>query len=173
MSNKGTASEYYQAKYCSALAPTAAPTGSPTGPSYEPTPQPTSPSNKPTPQPTTPRPTGLPTVAGAINTGYIVKTTYSDYYTCSTVSSVSLYRLGACIVSSTTSSYKYLNYDANTFASMGYVQVVHVAYSDGSCGTVSSHYKNTWGSSSCSYDATAAYSSSLPALPRAPGVITA
>ena len=171
MSNKGTASEYYQAKYCSALAPTAAPTGSPTGPSYEPTPQPTSPSNKPTPQPTTPRPTGLPTVAGAINTGYIVKTTYSDYYTCSTVSSVSLYRLGACIVSSTTSSYKYLNYDANTFASMGYVQVVHVAYSDGSCGTVSSHYNDNLGSSSCYSYFRSAYSASLPVLP--PGIITA
>ena len=125
VSNKGTAAQYYQAKYCSALAPTATPTAAPSGPSY-----------RPTPQPTTPRPTGLPTVAGAINTGYIVKTTYSDYYTCSTVSSVTLYRLGACIVSSTTSSYKYLNYDAYTFASTGNVQVVYVGYSDGNCGTV-------------------------------------
>ena len=77
VSNQGTAAQYYQATYCSALAPTATPTRSPTGPSY-----------KPTPQPTTRRPTGLPTVAGAINTGYIVQTTYIDYYTCSTVSSV-------------------------------------------------------------------------------------
>ena len=172
MSNKGTASEYYQAKYCSALAPTAAPTGSPTGPSYEPTPQPTSPSNKPTPQPTTPRPTGLPTVAGAINTGYIVKTTYSDYYTCSTVSSVSLYRLGACIVSTATSSYKYLNYNPKKFASAGIVQVAYVGYSDGSCGTVSYTYNTNLGSSSsCYYNSKAAYSASLPVL--SPGIITA
>ena len=126
VSNKGTAAQYYQASYCSARAPTAAPTSSPTVPTYKPTPQPTSPSNKPTPQPTSPsnkptpqpttlQPTRLPTVAGAINTGYIVVTTYSDpySYTCSTVSSVTLYRLGACIVDSPYRSYKYLNYDAN------------------------------------------------------------
>ena len=159
---KGSAAQYYQASYCSALTPTATPTTSPTGPSYKPTPQPTFPPTK--------SPTVLPTVAGAINTGYIVKTTYSDYYTCSTVSSVRLYRLGACIVSSNTNSYKYLNYDANTFASTGDVQVVYVEYSDGSCGTVSSSY-TSWESSSCSYNSIAAYSSSLPVLP--PGVITA
>ena len=127
--NQGTAAQYYQATYCSALAPTAIPTASPTGPSY-----------KPTPQPTTPRPTGLPTVAGAINAGYIAVTGYSDSYTCSTVSSVSLYRLGVCIAESTTSSYKYLNYDAARFASTGDVQVEFVEYSDGSCGTVSRNY---------------------------------
>ena len=160
--NQGTAAQYYQASYCSALAPTSIPTSSPTGPSY-----------KPTPQPTTPRPTALPTVAGAINTGYIVVTRYSDYYTCSTVSSVTLYRLGVCIVSSTTFSYKYLNYNPKRFAQTGDVVVTYVGYSDGTCGTVSSHHKNSWGSISCSYDATAAYSSSLPALPRAPGVTTA
>ena len=160
VSYKGTAAQYYQVSYCSVLAPTATPTSSPTGPSY-----------KPTPQPTTPRPTGLPTVAGAINTGYIVVMRYSDYYTCSTVASVTLYRLGACIVSSTTSSYKYLNYDAARFASTGYVQVAYVGYSDGSCGTVSSHYNTNLGSSSCSSNSIAAYTSSLPVLP--PGVIAA
>ena len=68
-----------------------------------------------------------------------MQTTYSDSdsFTCSTVSSVTLYRLGACIVSSTTRSYKYLNYDAGKSASTGYVKVVYVEYSDGSCGTVS------------------------------------
>ena len=160
VSNKGTAAQYYQANYCSALAPTATPTTAPSGPSY-----------KPTPQPTTPRPTGLPTVAGAINTGYIVKTTYSDYYMCSTVSSVTLYRLGACIISSTTSSYKYLNYDVARFASAGNVQVEYVGYLDGSCGTVSSNYYTNLGSSSCSYNSKAAYSASLPVLQ--PGIITA
>ena len=160
VSNKGTAAQYYQARYCSALAPTAIPTTAPSGPSY-----------KPTPQPTTPRPTGLPTVAGAINTGYIVKTTYNEY-TCSTVSSVTLYRLGACIVSSIgSSSFKYLNYDANTFSSTGYVQVVYVGYSDGNCGTLSYTYNTNLGSSSYSTNSKAAYSASLPVLP--PGVITA
>ena len=114
-----------------------------------------------------PAPTPQPT--GAINTGFIVKTTYSDSYTCSTVSSVTLYRLGACIVSSSSSSYKYLNYDANTFASTGNVQVVYVGYSDGSCGPVSTNYNYFW-SSSC-YNSKAAYSASLPVLP--PGVIAA
>ena len=167
VSNKGTAAQYYQATYCSALTPTATPTRSPTGPSY-----------KPTPQPSTARPTGLPTVVGAINTGYIVVTRYSDSYTCSKVYSVTLYRLGACIVSSTTSSYKYLNYDANTFASTGDVQVVYVEYSDGSCGTVTNtSYNYKMGRSYCSLvilyfsNSKAAYSSSLPVLP--PGVITA
>ena len=163
MSYQGTAAQYYGATYCSALAPTAPPTSSPTGPTY-----------KPTPQPTPPRPTGLPTVVGAINTGYIVVTTiYSDSYTCSKVYSVTLYRLGACIVSSySTSSYKYVNYDAATFASTGNVQVVYVGYSDGSCGTVSTNYNTNLGSSSCSsYNPKAAYSASLPVLQ--PGIITA
>ena len=161
VSNQGTAAQYYQATYCSALAPTATPTRSPTGPSY-----------KPTPQPTTRRPTGLPTVAGAINTGYIVQTTYIDYYTCSTVSSVTLYRLGACIVSTATSSYKYLNYNPKKFASAGIVQVAYVGYSDGSCGTVSYTYNTNLGSSSsCYYNSKAAYSASLPVL--SPGIITA
>ena len=159
VSYQGTAAQYYQASYCSALAPTATPSTSPSGPSY-----------KPTPQPTTPRPTALPTVAGAINTGFIVKTRYSDFYTCSRISSVTLYRLGACIVSSTTSSYKYLNYDANTFASTGNVQVVYVGYSDGSCGTVSYTYTDI-SSSSCLSNSKAAYSSSLPVLPS--GIIKA
>ena len=119
-----------------------------------------------------PAPTPLPTVAGAIDTGFIVRTTYSDSYTCSTVSSVTLYRLGACIVSSIgSSSFKYLNYDANTFASTGNVQVVYVGYSDGNCGTVYYTYNANLGSSSCSSSLKAAYSASLPVLP--PGVMTA
>ena len=126
---------------------------------------PTGPTTAPTKSPT-----ALPTVAGAISTGYIVVTRYSDYYTCSTVSSVTLYRLGACIVSSTTSSYKYLNYNPAFFASTGSVSVDRVAYSDGSCGTVSSIDFNSWSGWSCDYYLTA-YSSSLPVLP--PGVITA
>ena len=64
VSNKGTAAQYYQATYCSALAPTAIPTSLPTGPSYKPIPQPTSTPTK--------SPTALPTVAGAINTPLIV-----------------------------------------------------------------------------------------------------
>ena len=147
-------------------APTATPSPSfPTGLSYLPSP-------KPTPTPST-TPTAVPTVVGAVTSGYIVQTSYSDPKTCSSVVSMTLYRLGACIVGAPTLSWKYLSFDANYFASTGTVRVEFFYFSDGNCGAVS--YRNSeypLGNSNCSYTFRALYSASLQ-MPSAPGVITA
>ena len=159
VSYKGIAAQHYQATYCSTLVPTAAPTSSPTGPSYKPTPQPTS-------APTT-SPTALPTVVGVINAGYISVTSYSGP-NCSNVSSVTLYRLGACIVDPPHSSYKILNYDAiKSFATVVY-------YLDAKCGVVD--YMESSNSTNRSrtncVGNSLGYSASLPVFPTS-GVITA
>ena len=159
VSYKGTAAQYYQATYCSTLTPTAIPTTSPTGPSYKPTPQPTSAPTK--------SPTALPSVVGAINAGYIVYTSYSDL-NCSNVSSITLYRLGACIVDPPYSSYKILNYEAKqSFATVVY-------YSDAKCGVVDymESSNSTKRSSTNCVGNSLGYSASLPVFPTS-GVITA
>ena len=152
--NNGTSGQYYQKAACTALFPTPKPTARPSGPSF-------SPSTRPSPRPSTATPT-LP----SIRTGYLVSTGYGDT-SCSTVQSLAVYVLGACVVQGYNYSYVLSNY----MPSDGYANFSITWFSDRACRQRVDASIQSQSYGSCGEGYSFAYSATPPTLPTSAGVI--
>ena len=106
----------------------------------------------------------MPTPAGAISTGYIVYTSYSDY-ACAATKEVTVTRIGGCYPYSSYYSTMVIDYIPGSSSQSSYYRVA--VYYNGNCAGPMAYWSSQYMYGSCSSGGITTYSATMPQLPTA------